>query len=380
MRILLLSAYDAESHKQWRLGLEAQFPEYEWTQLTLPPRYFSWRIRGNSLSWAFGEDKAVLTREYDLLIATSMTDLSALKGFLPSLATVPTLVYFHENQFAYPASKHAHSSIEPQILNLYSAMAANRVVFNSTYNRESFLQGAQALLKKMPDQVPKGLLTSIERRSEVLPVPLESKRSSVGERSHTAWDQYQSLPPKARPLLLVWAARWEYDKGPERLLAVLNALEQRGVDFRLALLGPQFRQTPQAFEDLKKLHSSRIDAFGYVASKYTYRRWLAQGDIFLSTALHEFQGVSVFEAVTHRCVPVLPRRVVYPEWFSDEYMYASSLDNLPQEAESAADCIERHWQLIKSDSARAPELSKFCWPALHDAYHRVLASTVREAK
>ncbi len=55
MKILLLSAYDAMSHGYWRKGLMNAFPENDWTVLTLPPRYISWRLRGNSLSWAWGE-------------------------------------------------------------------------------------------------------------------------------------------------------------------------------------------------------------------------------------------------------------------------------------------------------------------------------------
>src|SRR5690606_31607509 len=55
MRILLLSAYDADSHRRWREGLVRELPQHAWTVLALPPRHFSWRIRGNALSWAFGE-------------------------------------------------------------------------------------------------------------------------------------------------------------------------------------------------------------------------------------------------------------------------------------------------------------------------------------
>ena len=98
MRILLLSAYDADSHVYWRKGLVEHLDEHEWTVLSLPGRYFSWRMRGNSLSWAF-EQRELLSQAYDLVVATSMTDLSALRGFVPSLAQIPTLVYFHENQF-----------------------------------------------------------------------------------------------------------------------------------------------------------------------------------------------------------------------------------------------------------------------------------------
>jgi hypothetical protein len=74
-RVLLLSAYDAMSHRCWRRGLVKAFPEYEWTVLTLPPRHFSWRIRGNGLTWAFSKRRA-LSRPYDLVITTSMTDLA----------------------------------------------------------------------------------------------------------------------------------------------------------------------------------------------------------------------------------------------------------------------------------------------------------------
>jgi hypothetical protein len=68
-------------------------PEYHWTQLALPARHFSWRLRGNGLSFAF-EETEILDGDYDLLIATSMVDLSTLRGFHPALANLPTLVYF----------------------------------------------------------------------------------------------------------------------------------------------------------------------------------------------------------------------------------------------------------------------------------------------
>ena len=79
-RVLLLSAYDAESHRRWRKGLVKHLPDFDWTVLTLPPRFFSWRIRGNPLSWAFLERKT-LEKEYDCLLATSMVDLAVLRGY-----------------------------------------------------------------------------------------------------------------------------------------------------------------------------------------------------------------------------------------------------------------------------------------------------------
>jgi hypothetical protein len=84
-------------------------------------------------------------------------DLAALSGIVPALAPLPTLLYFHENQFDYRLSESAHASIEPEIVNLYSALATQQLVFNSDDNRRTFLSGARALLRKIPDAVPGGM-------------------------------------------------------------------------------------------------------------------------------------------------------------------------------------------------------------------------------
>ena len=131
MHILLLNAYDTDSHKSWCQGLMNQLSQYKWQCLTLPGRYFSWRIRGNALSFAYGEQANLLKQKYDLIIATSMVDLATLKGLVPHLAQIPSVLYFHENQFAYPKSQAQHASIEPQMVNLYAALSADKVIFNS---------------------------------------------------------------------------------------------------------------------------------------------------------------------------------------------------------------------------------------------------------
>lgn len=110
MRVLLLSAYAAASHQHWQRSLLAMFPDWQWQVLTLPPRHFSWRIRGNPLYWALSE-RALLEGEYDLLVATSMVDLATLRGLVPGLARLPSLLYFHENQFEYPQRSGQHSLV-----------------------------------------------------------------------------------------------------------------------------------------------------------------------------------------------------------------------------------------------------------------------------
>lgn len=363
MKILLLSAYDAASHKRWRTGLVQHCPEHDWTCLSLPARYFNWRVRGNSLSWAFGE-RETLEQEYDLLIATSMVDLSSLRGFVPKLAQLPTLLYFHENQFDYPVSdKHKSAvqkhSVEPQILSIYSALCANALVFNSDYNRQSFLKGAATLLKKLPDAVPDNLIELMSTRSSVLPVPLQGDcfaplLSSTRQRA-------------GEGMLIVWNHRHEYDKGPAQLLAVLRELEVRGVNYSLALLGETFRNSPVEFQIIQTEFAHRLQAFGFCESVDEYRDWLSRADIVLSTALHEFQGLSVLEAVARGCVPVLPNRQAYTELFDHQYLYSSTPDNPRLEAQACADLIQRACDLA------VPSVTRYSWEALTVDYRKVFA-------
>ena len=132
--IWLLSAYRSDSHAAWADWLVENFTEIHWHKLELPGRHFRWRIRGNPLSWL---DK--LPSEIpDLILATSMVDLATLKGLHPHLANIPCIYYFHENQFAYPTSDKQHDSVDPQMVQLYGALCANKLLFNSAYNRDSF--------------------------------------------------------------------------------------------------------------------------------------------------------------------------------------------------------------------------------------------------
>src|SRR5690606_10562790 len=142
-------------------------------------------------------------QRWDALVVTSMVDLVSIRGFHRHLAATPALLYMHENQFAYPNSDQQHASADPKVVNLYSALAADQVVFNSAWNRDSFLQQAGAFLRRLPDGVPSGIIERIRDRSSVIPVPIED-RLFVARR--------QSGVPAVPHLL--WNHRWEYDKGP----------------------------------------------------------------------------------------------------------------------------------------------------------------------
>ncbi len=299
-RTLLLSAYRSDSHAVWSDWLTRNIAGVDWRVLELPGRHFAWRIRGNPLSWL---DK-IGDESPDLILATSMVDLATLKGLKPHLAPVPAWYYFHENQFAYPMSRQQVRSIEPRMVQLYGALAADRLLFNSRFNCDSFLDGVDELLEMMPDGIPPGLRDRLAPRCDVLPVPVEPIPASR-QRDRR---------------LIVWNHRWEYDKGPELFAEAMIRLDEAGADFRLALLGKRAAEPPEPLRRLRRALPHRIEADGQLPDD-DYRQLLGRAGIAVSTAIHEFQGISMLEATSAGARPLVPDALCYPEQYPQQYRY-----------------------------------------------------------
>jgi glycosyltransferase involved in cell wall biosynthesis len=357
MRALLLSGYDAASHRRWRTQLVDQFDDIDWTSISLPNRRFFWRIRSNALSFAtVYEDE--LRADYDLVVATSMVDLASLKGFAESLANVPSVVYFHENQFAYPTPPYRDEKEPPKWTNLFAAHSADAIVFNSQYNLDSFLEGVSGFADDAPDGVPSDLTERLRAKATVVPVPLES-------------DCFDSSPARevSSPLRLVWNHRWEYDKGPERLEAALERLVSEDISFSIDIVGQQFGNWPDAFDRIKKKFGAVISTFGYVESRRGYLEILERADVVISTALHEFQGLAVLEAVARGCRPCVPDRLAYRDFFEKEWRYESYVDSPEKDGESLAAKLSG-WacNLEELRQASEPNIEHLSWEHLRTRY------------
>lgn len=379
MRILLLSAYDTLSHRHWRESLVVQFPEFEWTTLYLAPRFFNFRVRSNPLSW-IDQYSDQLQQAYDLVVATSLVDMSTLRGLVPALAQTPLWLYCHENQFAYPSSSTQQArgalkhDLDVKMVFLYNCLCADTISFNSGWNRHTALQGLEQLIKAFPEKFDNQILEKVRKKSDVLAVPLNCLSADTKANN-------QSLGGESA-LRIVWNHRWEYDKGPEYLLAFVKALSKRKLPKRilpivLDIVGQQFRQRPEAFARLQQFFDGenstvKLDNFGFIESRETYLKCLQEADIVLSTALHDFQGLSMLEAVQLGCVPLLPDRLAYPEYFDERFLY--KWDDEPEACANFA--VDQLVSLIEHRSISRPPLTNLEWPALRMAYkEKLLAFT-----
>lgn len=351
MRALLLSAYAADSHRYWARGLMTHLEAFDWTSIELSPRHFQWRVRGNPLTLMSDHD-ATLSASFDLILATSLVDLATLIGLYPHLGRARRVVYFHENQFAYPVAEGQARRLEPLMVNLYSALAADRVLFNSRWNRESFFDGVAHFLGRMPERVRPARLERLKERSAVLPVPLTPLSRAPG-------------PTVRTPARIIWNHRWEYDKNPETFFDALIELAAGGTAFELAVMGPVFRKRPPVFERARRALAPHIVCFGH-QSRAAYLEQLERGGIVVSTAHHEFQGLAVMEAVQRGCVPLVPERLCYPEFYADGYRYDGRFETLVARL--------RRWLEAPDERPAAPDVSALEWPALKGAYGQWLGA------
>lgn len=312
MRALFIEPWYAGSHAGFADVVTTHI-DADWTCLTLPGRHWKWRMRG-AAAWFATRPELTGGARYDVVLCTSYLALAELRGLVPALADVPTVLYFHENQLTYPVRDEYSGERDTHFgfTQLVSARVADACVFNSEHNRSGFLDAGADLLRRLPDAVPPDWIDGIRQRSSVVPVPVELPDIAPAP----------AAPPDPRGPLIVWNHRWEYDKGPDALVSALRALAADDVPFRVAVCGEQFRTVPDSLSDGLDALGERVVHRGWLPSRADYLALLARADIALSTAIHEFFGVSMVEAAHHGARPLVPDRLAYPEIFPAEYRYA----------------------------------------------------------
>lgn len=97
---------------------------------------------------------------------------------------------------------------------------------------------------------------------------------------------------EANELHLLWNHRWEHDKNPQLLVNTLIELDRRQIPFKISIVGEQRESYPACFDEVKEKLAHKLQHFGYL-SRSDYIRCLNEADVVISTANHEFYGVSM---------------------------------------------------------------------------------------
>lgn len=313
MKIVLLEPFMTGSHAAWARQYQSH-SRHDVEILSLEGKYWKWRMHGGAVTLA----KRFLAEglKPDLLLATDMVDMTTFLALTREVtADIPVALYMHENQLSYPWSptdqdpalkRDAHYCF----INYSSALAADRVFFNSDYHRLDFLSELPGFLNSFPDHKELDDVASIASKCQTLHLGLDLAK----------FDPYRPTEKleNGAPLLL-WNHRWEYDKNPEDFFAALFELKEQGVAFELAVLGESYQRYPAIFDEAQSRLSDRIVHWGFAESFADYAGWLWRADILPVTSIHDFFGISVVEAAYCGCIPLLPERLAYPEHFIGQH-------------------------------------------------------------
>jgi glycosyltransferase involved in cell wall biosynthesis len=299
-----------------------------------------------------------------MIVASDMLDLATFRALTAdTLAGVPAVVYFHENQLTYPLPPGRTRDLSFAWVNYTAALVADAVLFNSDFHRRDFLGALPALLGRYHDHQELATVAGIVAKSHVLPpgIDLAALDGPVPSRDDGA------------PVIL-WNSRWEYDKQPGVFFAALEALEARGVGFRLIVAGEHIDPGAADFVAARERWGPRIVHWGYAPTRAAYAALLRRADMVVSTAAQEFFGIGVVEALYCGCAPLLPRRLNYPDLLPTAH-HAACLYTRDEELPAALAAALAQISAPSRDTWRAVA-APYDWAAMAPRYDAFFAALI----
>lgn len=364
MHILLVSPFHGRSsHADWARGLLAH-SRHRFSTASLPDKAWRWRLKGGAVPLA---EQAQQVQEVDLILATSMTCLGTLFGLLrrSPMASVPTVYYMHENQLSYPIRPGGKLDDQMVFRQFHSQLMADQVWFNSQHNLKGWFRHLPKLLDRYPDFQGHHRLEELRAKSKVVPVGLHLPSAPA------------TLAKPQRPLLL-WNQRWEWEKGIDRFCGLVEKFGPEA-PFDVVLLGGEPPIHEPYRHRLVNFLGSRLLHLGW-ADNESYQHWMTRADLTVSTARHEFFGISLLEAAAHGQMLVLPDRLSYPELLP-ESLHSSCLyrsgKSLYRLVKGFLQDRERY-EGIRLDLQRTAY--SFCWDQVAPMYDHGFEQLVKSKK
>ena len=361
MRILFLEPFYGGSHREFADGLR-EHSRHRIDLQTLPARLWKWRLRAAGLTLA---QRVRQPERYDLVVATGLLDLGQVRAVWGA-RTPPLLLYLHESQISYPVPAGGSAGAELLWRDVTNVCAADRLVFNSEFHRAAFRARLPAVIERLPDA---------QARPEVPPAWLDAHSSVLypGCRFGPGPPGTPPPGPPPGPPVVIWNHRWEFDKDPQAFVAALAEVARRGVPFRVALLGERLIPEPDALVRARAALAGRIVHDGF-PDRPDYLRQLARGSVVVSTAVQENFGIAVMEAVHAGCLPLAPRRLVYPELIPPELHDRC----LYEDAAGLIERLARELQAPPAERGRWRRIAaRYAWPRLIGAYDDLFETTAR---
>lgn len=310
LNILAFETHDSGSHRQVRRAIE-KHGRHDWRWVTRPGRSWKWRMRTGAAELVQEAHRSGLLGSGgwmpDVIFATSLISMGDLVALLPpGLRSLPSVLYMHENQVAYPVRTEMGAGGERDlhfpVTNFMSMLAADLVLWNSRWNMDSFCSGIGEVIGHCGDGMLQESITTIRNRSDVAWPPVEDPGLKIrGE------EVLHNTP------VIVWPHRWEHDKGPEELLELARKTRAGGMKLEWILLGECRGEVPGEISTFLDEFKADVIHAGYIENRSDYLEMLSRADWVLSTARHEFFGMAVAEAILAGCLPWLPGRLSYPE-------------------------------------------------------------------
>lgn len=121
----------------------------------------------------------------------------------------------------------------------------------------------------------------------------------------------------ARSIDVIFPHRLSVDKGIDDFIDLVNIHQ----DAKFCLCVPQSSEQFIAPSYRQKLLEATNLTIVYNENEEDHLKTLASAKIVLSCSRQENFGYSVHKAVQVGCVPILPNKLCYPEFFKEEFMY-----------------------------------------------------------
>lgn len=218
--VVFIEPFFGGSHAQLVRLLRASIGNRKTFLCTLPAKKWHWRLHCSALHFSKTAPRVKPNGDHTLF-ASSMLNLADFLSLRPDYLPAKKILYFHENQLAYPSRQHDETKrlgrdFHYGFAQILSCLAADVCLWNSKFNLNSFLARVETHLKFLPAQqrLKRGeLAKQIAEKSKILYFPVEIPVQ------HLYGTQVLN-PDSMKPLHILWNHRWEHGKSFALLLMI----------------------------------------------------------------------------------------------------------------------------------------------------------------